>query len=324
MNRRFPKTGVTALVALLATLLVAACGQQSGTNSNSANSNSGSGQSASKGGTPADATPMGKEAPGFYRAGPSGPVTLRTTSPTDAQVIQGNSVAPTFEIAGYPIYMDDERKKGQHIHVILDNEPYEADYDPAKPFSPANGLFNNLKPGLHTLRAFPSREWHESIKEPGAFQFVTFYVGSKGPDVDKNAPLLTYSRPKGEYRWKDDPRGVMLDFYVTNAQISLNDYKVKYSLNGQTPKLLTRWEPVWWSWDELTPGDHTVVIELVDKDNKPVPFKAGNLNYNRTERKFKILREGEQPMQPAHTPGNSNAPANGNANRNGNGNANRR
>ena len=302
-------------VFFAAAMISASCGPQTNPqNSNTGNSNAARADQHLA--TPADAKPMGSEAPGYYQAGPQGSVSLRFSSPTDGQAIEGNSIAPTFQASGYPIYYDEARKKGQHIHVILDNEPYEADYNPEKPFTPETGKFNNLKPGVHTLRAFPSREWHESIKEPGgaAFDFVVFQVGPKtgNVQVNKSAPLLTYSRPKGEYRWKDDPRGLMLDFYVTNANLGINDYKVKYSLDGKQPQLQSRWQPVWWKWEELTPGDHTVVIELVDKDNKPVPFMVGSTNYNRTERTFKILREGEQPLAPA--PANANA-NNSNANR---------
>jgi hypothetical protein len=322
INSVFLKRRVLLLSVFFAAAMIStSCGPQSNhQNSNNSNSSTPANSNSAAGGqhgvTPADARPMGSEAPGYYQAGPAGPVSLRYSSPTDGQSAEGNSVAPTFQVTNYPIYYDEQRKKGQHIHVILDNEPYEADYNPEKPFSPDNGKFNNLKPGLHTLRAFPSREWHESIKEPGAFDLVVFYVGPKSGNaqVNESAPLLTYSRPKGEYRWKDDPRGVMLDFYVTNANLSLNEYKVKYSLDGKQPQVVNRWQPVWWKWEELTPGDHTVTIELIDKDNKAVPFMVGSTNYNRTERKFKILREGEQPLGPAPGAGNANA-NNSNGNR---------
>jgi hypothetical protein len=267
--------------------------------------------------------------PGFYQAGPTGNVSLRFTAPTDGLSSDGNSVAPTFTITGYPIYKDSERNKGQHIHVILDNEPYEANYDPTKPFSPENGKFNNLSPGTHTLRAFPSREWHESIKQPDAadFDMVVFNSGGKATvtDINKNAPLLTYSRPKGDYKINDDPRGVMLDFYLRNVTLGDNDYKVRYTLNGKNPKVLTKWEPVWWKWEDMQPGEYTVLLELLDKSNKPVPFKVGSLDYNRTERKFRVLAEGQPGAADHH--GNSNAPAAGNSNSAGanrNGNANRR
>jgi hypothetical protein len=213
-------------------------------------------------------------------------------------------------VTGYPIYKDEARDKGQHIHVILDNEPYEADYHPDQPFKPESGLFDNLKPGTHILRAYPSREWHESIKETdgSAFDMLVFHVKSKsrGVEIDKNAPLLTYSRPKGEYRWKDDPRGLLLDFYVANATISGNDFKVRYTIDGRNPKVLTRWEPVWLSWEEMLPGSHTVAIELIDQNNKPAPFIVNGVNYNRTERKIVVLGENEALPSSATSKTNAN------------------
>jgi hypothetical protein len=318
MKLQFSPVKAAALVFLPAVLFAVSCTTEgpvtnrNAVNANSANSNAGA---KGPGGTPADATPMGATAPGYFQAGPTGNVSLRFTDPAEGAALQGNSVAPTFTVTGYPIYKDAERNKGQHIHVILDNEPYEADYDPTKPFSPDNGKFNNLAPGTHTLRAFPGREWHESIKQAdGAFDMVVFNVGKATvTNIDKKAPLLTYSRPKGENRFKEDPRGLMLDFYVSNANIGINDYKVKYTLNGKDSRVLTSWQPVWWKWEELGPGDYTILLELLDKDNKPVPFKVGNMDYNRTERKFKILAEGEQPSAPDHGhAANSNASGNRN------------
>jgi hypothetical protein len=322
MKSVFLLTRAAAVFLLaLAAIFSASCAPESNnanstnSNANAANRNAGTGATST--GRPADAVPA-DEAPGFYKAGPTGNVSLRFTAPADGQNADGASVAPTFTITGYPIYKDTERNKGQHIHVILDNEPYEANYDPSKPFSPESGKFNNLAPGSHTLRAFPSREWHESIKQPdwADFDMVVFNTGGKSTasDINKKAPLLTYSRPKGDYKMTDDPRGVMLDFYVTNATLGENDYKVRYTLDGKNPKIVTRWEPVWWKWEEIKPGEHTVLLELLDKNNKPVPFKVGSMDYNRTERKFKVLAEGEQSASADHH-GNSNTapPANRNA-----------
>jgi hypothetical protein len=283
--------GFLTVTVLLA--LIAGCGRETATPAeDSTNSNT------STTGLPRNAKPMGSVAPGYFTAGPEDRVSLRITSPTDDEIISGDSIAPTFEITGYPIYFDTERKKGQHLHVVLDNEPYEACYDAEKPFSPESGRFNNLKPGTHTLRVFPSREWHDSIKFPdgSAFDFVVFHVKHRTPGIkiDKGAPLLTYSRPTGEYRWKEDPRGLLLDFYVVNTRLG-TDHKVRYSVNRKNPQILTRWEAVWWKWEELIPGNHTVVLEMLDASNKPVPFRVGNSDYNRVEHKFKILDVGEAP-----------------------------
>jgi hypothetical protein len=311
MRLRFPLRTIAAN-GLLAMALVAASCEPAATNSNSSNANAAAPQPA---GLPADATPFA-DAPGFYKAGPTGNVSLKFTAPADGSSVNGNAVAPTFTITGYPIYQDPARKKGQHIHVILDNEPYEADYNPGAPFSPDK--FKTLAPGMHTLRAFPSREWHESIKQEDAadFDFVVFNVGTAtAANIDKRAPLLTYSRPKGDYPFRDDPRGLMLDFYVTNARLSDNDYKVRYTLDGKKTAVLTKWEPVWWKWEDVPVGEHTVLLELLDKNNQPVAFKAGDLDYNHTERKFRVT---DNPNAADHShDANANANANASGNRNG-------
>ncbi|HLG14284.1 MAG TPA: hypothetical protein VJH03_07255 [Blastocatellia bacterium] len=303
MNSK-PATGYVAIAFLfLSVIAVVGCSTPQPTANSGAGDSNVAAPAAKKSSTPPEAKPMGAVAPGYFSTGYPSSVALRFTSPRDGETIEGNSVAPTFDIGGFPIYYDPERKKGQHIAVILDNGPAEADYDPAKPFSPESGAFNNLKPGIHTLRAFPVREWHESIKQPDgfAFAFVVFKVGAKGDpaSVNKQAPLLTCARPAGNYHWKEDPRGLMLDFYVSNAKVSGNDYKVKYTLNDK-PSLVTRWDPVWWPWDNLGLGLNKIVVELLDKNNKPVPFMAGGVNYNRVERTFLILAMGEQA--PATTP----------------------
>jgi hypothetical protein len=304
-----------AASGLIALALVAASCEPAANNTNTTNTaNSNTATAAQPAGLPADATDVA-DAPGFKKAGPTGNVSLKFSAPTDGSALNDPNVAPTFTITGYPIYQDPSRKKGQHIHVILDNEPYEADYNPSAPFSPDK--FKNLAPGTHTLRAFPSREWHESIKQEDAadFDFVTFNVGSPTvTNVDKKAPLLTYSRPKGDYKLKDDPRGLMLDFYVTNATLGENGYKVRYTLDGKKTAVLTRWEPVWWKWEDVGVGEHTVVLELLDKNNQPVPFKMGALDYNRTERKFRVTDEsGSADHHDSNANGNANASGNRNS-----------
>ncbi|MEO6326702.1 MAG: hypothetical protein ABIT01_20435 [Thermoanaerobaculia bacterium] len=204
--------------------------------------------------------------------GPSGPVELRIVSPRPDEIIPIPPPAPggtpgrsapveiKFEIKNYEIFQDPITKTGQHVHVILDNQPYFADYDISKPW-----LFKNVPAGTHTIRAFPSRPWHESIKEPGAFAMVTFHVGEKdGKNTPvAGVPLLTYSRPKGKYG-KDEAAKVMLDFYVTGCQIAEESVpdscRVRYKLDDQPEMTLTKWAPVWW--EGLGVGKHSYVIGL--------------------------------------------------------------
>src|SRR6478736_1849367 len=92
----------------------------------------------------------------------------------------------TGDLKGYKPMMDESTHTGNHIHVILDNQPYEAYYNIDQPFE-----LRNVGDGDHTLRVFPSRPWHESYKNEGAFQMVKFTVKNGG--ADNTQPTTTNS-----------------------------------------------------------------------------------------------------------------------------------
>jgi hypothetical protein len=214
-------------------------------------------------------------------------------------------------------HKDPATGKGNHIHVILDNQPYEAYYELGQPFE-----LRNVIAGNHTLRAFPSRPWHESYKNDGAFQMVMFTVKGGGDaakptttntgqtmannnssptptaaregkdmasstagDVDPAKPLLTYSRPKGEYKGADaDP--IMIDFWLTNAKLKGDggEYRVRYIIDDDDPRYIDKWEPIWLSgW---LSGKHRVRLELLGKDEMPVE----NGGYNTTTREITVVK----------------------------------
>ena len=103
-------------------------------------------------------------------------------------------------------------KDGQHIHFILDNQPYKALYEPKNDVV----LANNSE---HYLLCFLSRSYHESLKNKEAAVMIHFKIDENGNyKVLKNpkTPLLFYSRPKGDYIGKDTAK-VLLDFYVYNG-----------------------------------------------------------------------------------------------------------
>jgi hypothetical protein len=54
----------------------------------------------------------------------------------------------------------------------------------------------NVADGEHTLRVFPSRPWHESYKNDGAFQMVKFTVRNGG------ATRANRRRPIPIKRWR--------------------------------------------------------------------------------------------------------------------------
>ena len=226
------------------------------------------------------------------------------------------------DLKGYQTHKDPQTGMGNHIHVILDNQPYEAYYDLNQPFE-----LRNVSDGDHTLRVFASRPWHESYKNDGAFQMVKFTVKNGGADntkpastntgqpmsnanagaspnansalapegkdmqpstagsVDAGKPLLTYSRPKGEYKG-DDTNAIMIDFWLSNAKLTGDggQHRVRYSIDGGEQKFIDKWEPIWLSgWNT---GKHTVSLELVDQNGTPVD----NGGYNSTSREITVTK----------------------------------
>jgi hypothetical protein len=142
---------------------------------------------------------------------------------------------------------------GQHIHLILNNGPYSAHYE--------ESVEVEFTPGYYVMLAFLSRSYHESVKSPGAAVVTDFTVGGEpSAEVDFTAPHLFYSRPKGTYKGADIER-LMLDFYLVNADLSADGYKVRATINGNE-FLLTRWVP--YLIEGLEPGTVTIQLELLD------------------------------------------------------------
>lgn len=251
--------------------------------------------------------------------------TLRIISPANNATINGSTVAVTLalggDLKGYKPEKDPQTDTGNHIHVILDNQPYEAYYNLEQPFE-----LRNVSEGKHTLRVFPSRPWHESYKNEGAFQMVTFTVKGGGDtskptttnngqlmapaqspaatsspspagegkdvaastagEIDPARPLLTYSRPKGDYAGAEaDP--IMIDFWLLNGKLQSDGggaYRVRYTIDGGTPRFIDVWKPIWISgW---TSGKHTIKLELVDKSGNLVD----NGGYNSTTREINVTK----------------------------------
>ncbi|MBA3806562.1 MAG: hypothetical protein H0X14_12735 [Acidobacteria bacterium] len=267
---------------------------------------------------------------------------LKFVEPREGATITGSTVNVKLglsgDLKGYQPHKDPATQKGNHIHVILDNQPYEAYYELGQPFE-----LRNVSEGKHTLRVFASRPWHESYKNDGSFQMVSFTVkgggdaskptttnggqvmangnsnrnsntanknaansnaansntansnaapregkdvgASTATDVDTKKPLLTYSRPKGEYKGEDaDP--IMIDFWLTNAKLQGDggEYRVRYSVDNGEAKFIDKWEPIWlMGW---TAGTHKVKLELVDKSGNVV----ANGDYNSTTRDITVVK----------------------------------
>jgi len=223
---------------------------------------------------------------------------VRILSPANNSVIEGSTVqvrvSLSGDLKGYKPGKDPVTGEGDHLHVILDNKPYEAYYDLSEPFE-----FTNVAPGRHTLRIFASRSFHESYKNEGAFHMVVFTVkgsettaASPAPDEkaapgapDPAGPLLTYSRPKGEYKG-DEADPIMIDFWLTNARLKEDggEFRVRYIIDDGEPGYIDRWAPLWLSgW---TNGKHAVRLELLGPDQNPVE----NGGLNTTTREITVIR----------------------------------
>jgi hypothetical protein len=103
--------------------------------------------------------------------------------------------------------------------------------------------------------------------------------------VDAAKPLLTYSRPKGEYKGADS-EAIMIDFWLANAKLQGDggEFRVRYSVDGGEPKYIDKWQPIWLSgW---TNGKHSVKVELVDKTGNLVD----NGGYNSTTREITVTK----------------------------------
>lgn len=254
--------------------------------------------------------------------------TLKIVEPAANATVNSSTVKVKLELSGdlkgYKPGMNEETHTGNHIHVILDNQPYEAFYNLEHEFE-----LRNVADGEHTIRVFPSRPWHESYKNEGAFQMVKFTVKGGGAEANKPAttnsgqqmsnvnanlnsnsnanaaptpegkdmqsstagavdatkPLLTYSRPKGEYKG-DDTNAIMIDFWLANGKLSGDggEYRVRYSVDNGEAKFLDKWEPIWLSgW---TAGKHTIKLDLVDKSG----YVVDNGGYNSTTREINIVK----------------------------------
>ena len=161
--------------------------------------------------------------------------------------------------------------KGQHLHVLVDDQPYAARY---------TASFDDVKfsDGPHYLLSFLSRSYHESIKTADAHTALKVEV--KGGNFEKTtpitAPMIWYSRPKGTYKGKANTTKVMLDFYLLNTDLK-NGNKVKAEINGEV-HMINTWQPYYI--EGLPIGANTIKLSLIDKDGNLVKAPQNPISRN--------------------------------------------
>ena len=213
---------------------------------------------------------------------------LEMTAPAEGATVDGGTVTFEYDVTNYELGVqtpDADQKplansaNGQHIHLILNNNPYYAIYEPS--------FQQELEDGHYVALSFLSRSYHQSVKQPEAFKVSQFTVGdAEAEQVDLSQPMLFYSRPKGTYTG-EGTETVLFDFYLVNTEIGPDGNKVRVTVNGDQEFMVEQWEPM--VLEGLPMGENTVQIELVDSEGNLVesPFNSETRTFT--------LEAGDEP-----------------------------
>jgi hypothetical protein len=196
---------------------------------------------------------------------------VKIIAPKAEKTFNQKDVAIKLEVEDLPIFQDDRLHLGNHLNLIVDNEPFQSIYSLDEPV-----IIKNLAPGTHTIRVFAVSPWGESFKNKGAYAQTTFNVltetNTNRPNSD--LPLLTYNSPTGTY----GAEPVLLDFYLNYldsaigfaspkgiAKNNSNNQKwlVKATVNGKTSFIIEDWQAYYLTGFE--PGDNWIQLELIDE-----------------------------------------------------------
>ena len=217
-------------------------------------------------------------------------IILAIALPKTGEILKSNPVWAQIRVDGYPLGTGSgqtERSSdvavsdmGQSIHVVIDNYPYFPVNGPSLAPFDENGFYYNsrykfeipfsLKEGMHTIRIFPARSFGESLKKENTYMASYFYLGSEknNPDFSLEGPYLTYNEPSDQIPLTTK-KPILLDFYLTNCELSTDGYKVRLTVDGSIRRTLTSWQPYYIY--GLTKGTHTIRLELLNPSNKVVP-----------------------------------------------------
>jgi hypothetical protein len=209
-------------------------------------------------------------------------VVLAIAVPKDGVLVHDNPVWVQFRLDGYALGVGSQfdrrhevgvSRDGQTVHAIIDNDPYIAVDEPAiDPFKEDGWYYDvsykfeiphRLKEGLHTIRMFPARSYGESLKGDSTFQSAYFYVGRKAGDGASvlNEPYLTYNEPSDQIPLTED-KPALLDFYITNCELSTDGYRVQLTVDNSMKRTLTSWQPYYIY--GMKRGKHTIRLQLLD------------------------------------------------------------
>jgi hypothetical protein len=184
------------------------------------------------------------------------------------KIINGSEVEFNFAVDNYQLGAQTDSPnakklansgKGQHIHFILNNEPYSAHYE--------SKFKKKIPNGVNHLVAFLSRSYHESVKNKNAY--ILTEIGDNN-NTNLSDQFLFYSRPKGTYKGADTER-LLLDFYLVNTEISSNGNKVRATIQDKE-FIIDEWAPYYI--EGLPKGEINIKLELIDSSGNLIetPF----------------------------------------------------
>src|SRR6187551_2248747 len=150
------------ILALLSfTLLLGSCKNQAGQDENAAS-------------TSADATATKYTLTPFAPSQDYPDASLKALAYTDgtfSTVIAGSTYKLGEQTSDAPSKNCANSKEGQHLHLIVDQEPYVAKYE--------SSFTHEIPDGDHYLLCFLSRSYHESLKTATAYKAVKASVSAK-------------------------------------------------------------------------------------------------------------------------------------------------
>jgi hypothetical protein len=186
------------------------------------------------------------------------------SSPKKDEVVPADralDVEVQFAVSGFPL------GHGNRVELVLDNRasllvddasrhPRIRDIDP----SPAASA-----PGQHLLVALLVGPSGQSVKpagkKPAPIAVVPFFVGQRtAPAWKEGAPLIVYAGPPPGL---PPPEGLLVDFYVVNAELGNQKYAVHASVTGpgiMTGKVIEAWKP--WRIRGARQGSYAIRLEL--------------------------------------------------------------
>jgi hypothetical protein len=221
--------------------------------------------------------------------------------PKDGSNVKGNPVWVQVRIQGFPIGAASQFDRadeiavsdmGQTIHVLVDNMPYFPVNEPAlDPFNEQGWYYetsykfelpSKLSTGEHVLRVFLARSFGEALKGEHTFTASTFFMGSSkdSSKYDLSKPYLTYNEPSGLLDLRES-MPVLLDFFISNCELTSDGYKVRLIVDGDAVRTLTSWQPYYIY--GLKKGNHTIRLELLNPSGTVMPGI-----FNDTERSITI------------------------------------